>query len=163
MKRESNMEILTEKLKNLTKEGNPVIMGTPFSIIVLLGSEHSKPFYGKIENHKFQITLNRPLFPTPYILEGNLNNTNCENRIDYKIKPIWFGYLWIRIIPFLFISFIATILISSRTSFSDSHWKINLIFFLICLIIASLPILITYRLKTKMEKIFNAELNNKRT
>ena len=147
-------------LIKLTKKGNPKIMGTPFAIFELLGGEFSKPFFGQITESKFKITLNKLFFPTPYVLEGEIHKTKTNFTIDYIIKPIWFGYLWIRIIPLLFITVFGLSIYNNKDLFTKMDMTSLLFILIVFSFIMFLPIFITYRQKLKLEKKLINEIKN---
>lgn len=88
-------------LKNNTKYGNPKIKGTPFAIFSVLG-ESNKIFYGNYNKTKFELTRNATFFPTPFIISGEIKtNKNNQTEIIYQVKPIGFGYYWLKYMPFI--------------------------------------------------------------
>ena len=92
---------IKNRLSHHTKIGDPQIKGTPLAIFTIFG-QTGKKFYGDFDNLSFQLTKNAPLFPLPYIIQGTFRSiNNSETRLSYKIKPIWFGFLWVRILPIL--------------------------------------------------------------
>jgi len=68
-----NITDFRERLNKNTKLGNPKIKGTPFAVISKSG-ETNKVFFGKYNKTKFQLTENTILFPTPFILSGEINS-----------------------------------------------------------------------------------------
>ena len=88
-----------ERLVKNTKYGNPKIKGTPFAIFSKFG-ESNKSFYGTYNEAKFELTKNSTLFPAPFIISGKFNSTsNNRTEIVYEVKPIAFGYYWIKYLP----------------------------------------------------------------
>jgi hypothetical protein len=83
--------------KNI-KWGNPKVKGTLFSILTIF-SKDKKTFYGNFNQLKFEITKNASVFPIPFIIYGKINTNKKE--IIYDIKPIGFGYYWIKYFPFI--------------------------------------------------------------
>lgn len=155
MTNEINIKEFRNHLIKLTKDGNPKIMGSPFCIFEIFNGDNSKPFFGKVGNNKFRITRNSPIMPTPYLIEGNFKVTSSG--LDYKIRPIWFGYLWIRIIPLLFIIFFVVLFLNSEMNVSNSNWIGLAVFFAFFSMILFVPVLITTVLKRKMEKKLKQE------
>jgi hypothetical protein len=104
------------RLTNLTRIGEPVIMGTPFAIFTTFDFS-GKPFYGEFNETEFILTRNKVMpFPTGYIIKGTYN-ANIEAKLIYEVKPISFSYYWIRIAPIVFFVFINTILFFNLRSF----------------------------------------------
>ena len=86
-------------------------MGTPLAIFTLFDSTNNK-FYGRINNNLFELTKQSTSYPIPYKIKGFISyNTESTTKIMYTIKPIWFGYLWIRIIPAITFLFITAVII----------------------------------------------------
>ncbi len=90
-----------ERLNRNTKLGNPKIKGTPFAVITKSG-ESEKPFFGAFDKTKFKLTENATLFPTPFTISGEINPKNdTQTELIYKVKPIGFGYYWLKYMPFV--------------------------------------------------------------
>ena len=92
-----------------TQNGNPEVKGSPFAVITTNFSK--KPYYGQVKHNSFSITKNSNLIPLPVILDGFITAKNNETKIILEKRPIWFGYLWIRVIPVLGVIGFNTILI----------------------------------------------------
>ncbi len=138
------------RLNYHTKIGNPQIKGTPFAIFTVFG-QSGKEFYGDFDNSNFQLTKNASLFPLPYVIQGTFKSkNNSETRLSYKIKPIWFGYLWVRIIPILALILINGIILTQHQRIETEIILIINIF----LLLMFLPILILNYRKKIMEKEF---------
>jgi len=138
------------KLKENTLPGNPIIKGTPFVILTAFDSTE-KLFYGNFSKSKFQLTKNSTFFAIPYVIKGNYKSENgFETVISYRIKPLWFGYLWVRVIPFL-ILVLTNIYILPRVNNLEIE---TLIFINIFLLLFFIPALITISLKKKLEQNF---------
>lgn len=107
---------ITEFKRRLSKNtiiGNPNINGTPLVIFSLFYSSHHK-FFGRINGNRFEITTHTTFRSIPYKIKGEINSEiDSKTNINYKIKPIWFGYLWIRIIPALFVLSIIALIIGN--------------------------------------------------
>ena len=104
------------RLKNLTRKGEPTIMGTPFAILTIFDLS-GKPFYGEYNGTNFRITRNKTL-PTPsgYIVKGHFSESGRKTKLDYEIKPILFSYYWIRLVPiFAFLFFNGVLLFNLKT------------------------------------------------
>jgi hypothetical protein len=94
-----NIAEFRERLNKNTKYGNPKIKGTPFTVFFISG-ESNKSFYGTYNKTKFELTKNSTLFPAPFIIFGEFNSTNnTQTEIVYEVKPIGFGYYWIKYMP----------------------------------------------------------------
>ena len=105
---ESKIDIVEfrNRLSKNTSIGNPNINGTPLVILTMLDSSNKK-FYGRINNNSFEITRHSTFYPIPYKIKGDFKSDNdSKTKVKYVIKPIWFGYLWIRIIPAIFVLFV---------------------------------------------------------
>ncbi len=138
------------RLSNHTKIGDPKIKGTPFAIFTIFG-QSGKKFYGDFDNSSFQLTENASFFPLPYVIKGTFKSqNNSETRLSYKIKPIWFGFLWVRILPILALILINGILLTQNQRIETEIILIINIF----LLFMFLPILILNYKKKRMEKEF---------
>ncbi len=150
MTSELSISDFKNKLKNHTKIGNAKIKGTPFFIFTLFG-QTKKDFYGDFDNSSFQLTINSSFFPIPYIIQGDFKAKNkSKTKLSYKIKPIWFGYLWVRILPILAFIIVNGILLTQ-------HQKIEteiILIINILLLLMFLPIFILNYRKKIMEKKF---------
>lgn len=105
---QSKIDILEfrNRLSKNTTIGNPNINGTPLVVFTMMHSSKKK-FYGRINNNSFEITRHNTFYPIPYKIKGDFNSdNNSKTKVNYIIKPIWFGYLWIRIIPGVFLLFV---------------------------------------------------------
>jgi len=93
------------RLKSNTQIGNPKTRGNPnpFDIFSLFTKEKKK-FYGKFDNSSFQLTKNAILTKVPYMILGEYRSMGKnETSLHFKIKPIWFGYLFVKIVPTIFL------------------------------------------------------------
>lgn len=94
-----NITEFIERLKRNTKLGNPKIKGTPFAVISRPG-ESDKTFFGTYDKTKFKLTENATFFPTPYTILGEFNKkNNAQTEVIYEVKPIGFGYYWLKYMP----------------------------------------------------------------
>ena len=94
-----NIEEFRERLNKNTKLGNPKTKGTPFAVLSISG-ESEKPFFGTFDKTKLELTENATLFSTPYIISGEINPKNdTQTEIIYEVKPIGFGYYWLKYMP----------------------------------------------------------------
>ncbi len=94
-----NITEFIERLKRNTKLGNPKIKGTPFALISRAG-ESDKFFFGTYNKTKFKLTENATFFSTPYTISGEFNpKNNTKTEIIYEVKPIGFGYYWLKYMP----------------------------------------------------------------
>ncbi len=150
MTSELNISDFQTQLDNTTKIGDPSTKGTPFAILTILESS-KKSFYGKFDKKCFELTKNAKLFPIPYIISGNFKSTDdSRTTVDFKIKPIWFGYLWVRIIPFVGI-ILFNYLIITKTDVLPTDLLIVVNAFLSLMF---LPIFILNYKKKKMDREF---------
>lgn len=149
MKSELSIDEFRARLSKLVKEGEPWLMGTPLAIMTVNSS--NKPFFGEFTKTKFNITKNASLIPTPYILRGEYSVlSNLETSVSYQIKPIWFGYLWVRIVPAITLIIANIVFIKNADVIPTSIFFASNIFFLTL----GLPILLTIKLKNQMERDF---------
>ncbi|MEL1247361.1 hypothetical protein [Flavobacterium helocola] len=96
-----NITEFIERLNKNTKLGNPKIKGTPFAVISISG-ETNKPFFGTFDKTKFELTENATLFPTPFTFSGEINpKSDTQTEINYEVKPIGFGYYWLKYMPII--------------------------------------------------------------
>ena len=138
------------RLEENTKIGDPKIKGTPFAVLTMFGKTRKK-FYGEYSDSNFRLTKNAVLHPIPYIFEGMLKSMdNSSTEISLKIKPIWFGYLWIRILPALFLIFINFMMITQGNNLETEIYLIVNTF----LAFMFIPILVSIRKKNKLLKVF---------
>lgn len=138
------------RLKDNIKIGNPRIKGTPLSFSNMFDKTNEK-FYGEYSNSNFQLTKNSVLSPIPYIFEGKFKSrSNSSTKISLKIRPIWFGYLWIRIIPVFAFIFINAILSEQKNNIESEIYAIVNIF----LALMFIPIWRTIRQKNRLLKEF---------
>ena len=139
-----------KRLEQNTKIGDPKIKGTPFAVFTMFGKTRMK-FYGEYTNSDFRLTKNAILYPIPYIFEGTLKSKDkTTTEISLNIKPIWFGYLWIRIIPSLAFIFINHMLIIHGEDIkTEIYFLVNAF-----LLFMFTPILFTIRQKNKLLKDF---------
>src|SRR5690606_23826993 len=83
-----------------TSVGEPILNGTPLAILTVFQSPKSI-FYGQFDNKSFRLTSNGLSNITPYIIHGTYEQTDNGTEINYRIRPIWFGYLWLRLFPII--------------------------------------------------------------
>lgn len=108
-----NLTEFTARLSKNTLRGNPNINGTPFVVFSLLYRSHHK-FFGRINKNTFEITTHTTFYAIPYKIAGEISkDTNSTTTVEYTIKKIWFGYLWIRIIPALMLVMFITVVIQN--------------------------------------------------
>ena len=94
-----NIVEFRERFHKNTKLGNPKIKGTPFAVLTIAG-ESEKPFFGTFNKTKFKLTENATLFPTPFTISGEINpKSDTQTEIIYEVKPIGFGYYWLKYMP----------------------------------------------------------------
>lgn len=146
-----NTSEFIKRLEENTKIGDPNIKGTPFAILTMFG-QTKKKFFGEYSDSNFRLTKNAILYPIPYIFEGKLKSKNdSSTEIILKIKPIWFGYLWIRILPVLALIFINLMLIINGEDIeTEIYFLVNAF-----LLFMFTPILFTIRQKNKLLKDFH--------
>jgi hypothetical protein len=141
------------RLETNTKIGDPNIKGSPLAVFSMFG-QINKKFYGDFDSSNFKLTKNSSLFPIPYVIKGKYkSNKRSETVISYEIKPIWFGYLWIRIVPILAL-FSFNISLASQRAPTEEFLILNL-FVLIMFLLVNLIIKIKKKkLKKDFRKIF---------
>jgi hypothetical protein len=100
MKSSLSIEGFKDKLIELTNIGEPILNGTPLAVFTPFKSLKSI-FFGKFDDKSFRLTSNRFTKLTPYVIEGRFEQVGTETKVNYKISPIWIGYVWIRILPFI--------------------------------------------------------------
>ncbi|PRY85418.1 hypothetical protein BY457_1472 [Marinilabilia salmonicolor] len=139
-----------KRLEENTKIGNPKIIGTPFGIFTIFGKTKMK-FYGEYTDSAFRLTKNAILFQIPYIFEGTLISKNkTSTEIKFNIRPIWFGYLWIRVLPVLALLLFNFLAITKGNNIESEIFVIVNVF----LVFMFTPIFLTIRLKNKLLKDF---------
>lgn len=157
MKSNLSIKDFRDRLESLTNIGEPIINGTPLAVFTIFDSPKSA-FYGQVDKNQFRLTSNGPFNLTPYILHGTFSETEKGTEVNYKIKPIWFGYLWIRLLPIFAILFFNIFLVKEMGLF-EMVLLIPVNLFLIIFIIV--PILYTNYNKKRLEEAFikNLEIN----
>jgi hypothetical protein len=110
------------RLKNLTRKGEPTIMGTPLAILRAFDIS-GKPFFGEYSEANFRLARNKILPSNGYIIEGHFSEFDKKTKLDYEIKPISFTYYWIRLVPILAFCFFNGVLLFSLKTF---QWNIIL-------------------------------------
>lgn len=113
----SNIDIVefNARLSKNTLIGNPNINGTPLVVFSMFYSSNHK-FFGRINKNSFEITKHSTFHSIPYKIKGIASSAlDSTTRVEYTIKPIWFGYLWIRIIPVFFVLFVITAIIGNSS------------------------------------------------
>ncbi|MBS1950536.1 MAG: hypothetical protein JST37_05970 [Bacteroidetes bacterium] len=148
MKTQLTIENIESRLKELTVTGDPKIMGTPFYVTAINNS--SKPFFGEFDSTTFELIKNTSLLPTPHIIEGTYNSTASVAELNYKIKPIWFGHLWLTFFPIIVVFIINWTILKNPTFFPTVE---RIIFNALGLLMFS-PLLIVNFLKKKMGRDF---------
>lgn len=145
-----NKSDFIERLEQNTQIGDPKIKGTPFAVLTIFGKKRMK-FYGEFTNSDFRLTKNAILYPIPYIFQGTMKSKDkTTTEISLNIKPIWFGYLWIRILPALASIFINLMLIINAGDIETEIYILVNAF----LLFMFTPILFTIRQKNKLLKDF---------
>ena len=156
MTSEYNIKEFKVKLNELTKNGYALIKGNPFAFLSINFSD--KPFYGNIYESEFKITKNKNLTPVPYVIMGNFKKSGNGTLVKYEIKPMKFGYYWIRFLPIL-INVFGIFALLNLKDIDEKIFTIN--FFIIVFIVELLllfPILLTEMMKRKFEKEFRSKL-----
>ena len=143
------------RLTDLTRIGNPTIMGTPFGIFTIFDLS-GKPFYGKFDQSEFQLTRNTTFpLPTGYVVKGTYRKTESgHTKLDYEIRPIWFSYYWARFFPFFCFIFINGVLLFNLKTL---QWDIVLTLNGFCALMSILAIGVDKVQKWRLEKRFQAE------
>lgn len=145
-----NKSDFIERLEQNTKIGDPKIKGTPFAVFSMFGKTRMK-FYGEYSNSAFRLTKNANLYPIPYIFQGTIKSKDkTSTEISLNIKPIWFGYLWIRVLPALaLIIFNLLLIVKGEDIETEIYFFVN-----VFLLFMFTPVLITIRQKNKLLKDF---------
>jgi len=139
-----------KRLEENSKFGDPKIKGTPFAVLTMFGQTRKK-FYGEFTDSDFRLTKNAILYPIPYVFEGTLKSKDkASTEIVLNVKPVWFGYLWIRIFPVLALILTNFILITRGNNIETEIYVIVNIF----LLFMFTPIFVTLRQKNKLLKEF---------
>jgi hypothetical protein len=87
------------RLEELTRQGQPWVMGTPFCVLYF--NFGSQPFFGEIEDSTFRLTNNSAFSPGGSIIEGRFSGDAASAKVEYEIRTMKFPYFWIRFIPLL--------------------------------------------------------------
>jgi hypothetical protein len=93
------------QLSSNTLLGNPTIMGTPFAIFNIFDSK-KKYFYGELSDKSFRITKNgRMMDLCEFTINGKYSKSNTidKTKVEFQVKPIMFGYLWVRLLIPIFL------------------------------------------------------------
>jgi len=161
MTSEYNIEEFKGKLNELTKNGYALIKGNPFAIFSINFSD--KPFYGNIYESEFKITRNANLNLVPYVIIGNFKKSGKQTAVKYEVKPMKFGYYWIRFFPILIniVGIVALLLNLKNIDKNIFNTKFFVIIFIVELFLL-FPILHTEMKKRKFEKEFlnKLKINN---
>ena len=148
---------VSKRLAENTKKGNPKLKGSPLASTTMF-RQKSKKLFGEISGKQFRITKNGVMFSIPYILNGRYKtDKNLGIIVSYEIEKIWFGYLWIRIMPLL-----ALIVVNSNFIFNKQNTdKLTLIPINVFLLLMFTPLLIIRHQKNKFVRQFHGilELN----
>ena len=145
-----------QRLNKNTKLGNPKVKGTPFAVISKSG-ESDKTFFGTCDKTKFELTENSTLFPTPFIISGEINSKNeVQTEIIFEVEPIGFGYYWLKYMP-VFGIFMFNLILYTQSAPLKVYQIINPILFCI-LIISNLYLWRKkHKLVTDFKRIFEIE------
>ncbi|WP_291104263.1 MULTISPECIES: hypothetical protein [unclassified Flavobacterium] len=112
-----NITEFRERLNKNTKYGNPKIKGTPFGAFYIFG-ESNKIFFGTYDKNKFELTKNFITQITPYIISGEIQSkNNIQTEVNYEIKPIGFGYYWMKYLLLIMIPMFNLILYTQSAPF----------------------------------------------
>ena len=152
-----NIIEFSRNLQNNTKYGNPKIKGTPFAVFTLIG-DSNKIFFGNYNKTNFALTKNATFFPTPFIISGNIKSkNNIESEIIYEIKPIGFGYYWLKYMPLVGI-FIFNVIFYTESAPFEIFIIMNSILIGYIIFIHFYLLRKKNRLLTDFEKIFEIEI-----
>lgn len=88
-------------LNEMTVEGTPSYKGSFFAFITINFS--NKLFYGFVSKNDFEISKNSNIKLVPFTIRGNYKKNGEKTEVDYEIKPIKFGYYWIKIMSIIFL------------------------------------------------------------
>ena len=151
-----NIAEFRERLNKNTKYGNPRIKGTPFAVFSISG-ESNKSFYGTYNKAKFELTKNSTLFPAPFIISGEINSkNNTQTEIIYEVKPIGFGYYWLKYMPIIGILMFNLVLYTQSAPF-EIYTIINPIIFGFAIISRFYMWRKKNKLVTDFKKVFEIE------
>lgn len=137
------------RLKQNTVIGNPKKKGNPLGMMETI-SFSKKRFFGDFNSGGFRITNNGILKMTPFYVDGVIESNREGLEIDLEVKKIWFGYLFIRIIP-VGVLFLIGLLIFVTEKHMPNDAKIAMG---IAGVFMLLPILITNGLRRKLLRDF---------
>ncbi|MBX2967083.1 MAG: hypothetical protein KF845_13135 [Cyclobacteriaceae bacterium] len=149
MRSSLSVEDFRGRLTELTNIGEPIINGTPFAIMTVFDSPKSL-FYGQFDKESFRLTSNGLTHITPYIIDGTFTQTDNGTEVNYKIRKIWFGYLWIRLLPIIAI-------LSFNLVFVKEMGRFGLVVFIpinLFLLLLFIPIILTNVKKKRLEELF---------
>jgi hypothetical protein len=153
-----NITEFRARLIENTKCGNPKIKGTPFAMLSAFG-ETDKKFYGSYNKTKFELTKNATFFAAPFIILGEINSkNNTQTEVSYQVKPIGFGYYWMKYMPIF-----AIIIFNLILYYESTPTKVYRIINPILLIIISFSRYYMWRKKknliTEFKNVFEIEVN----
>lgn len=103
------------------------------------------------------MTKNSTLFPTPFIISGEINSkNNNQTEIIYEVKPIGFGYYWLKYRPIIGILIFNLILYTQSAPFKI--FKIaNTFLFVMVIFIYFYLMRKKNRLENDFKKVFGIE------
>ena len=88
-------------LNEMTIEGTPSYKGSFFAFFTINFS--NKPFYGFVSKNDFEISKNSNIKSIPFTIRGNYKKNGEKTEVNYEIKPIKFGYYWIKVMSIIFL------------------------------------------------------------
>ena len=157
---ELNINEFHRVLDEMTVEGTPSYKGNLLIFFTINFSD--KPFYGFVSKNEFAISKNSNIKSMPYLIRGNFKKFEDKTEVDYEIKPIKFGYYWIKImsIIFLIVALVALfVFISTFYHYGEINPIILVFFFMLFLsIFANVDL---YLKKKNFEKLFLKKLKIK--
>ena len=147
-------EDFKKRLKELTRTGNPSIMGTPLSIL-LLGDFSEKQFYGTIDQQNFNLTDNSVFSFSGHIIRGQFKEGETGTDVSFIVKPITFSYYWVRIFPLI------TLLVGNSVFYYFKFYVISVIL-IFNLFIGAMLVFLIYDERQKgkqLERLFIKQLH----
>ncbi len=146
------------KLESNVLEGYPSLKGTPISFDNIFHSKE-KYFFGRFDENRFRLTKNCSILDlTEFIIDGKYvtRNDNFSAEVLYRIKPMWFPYLWFRIGIFI-MAFVITTAVIPNAENGVSYTGAAILWSLVSLLVTFfffLSIRRKRRLEAKFRKTF---------
>ena len=162
---ELNVIEFKSKLSDLTVDGNPLLKGSALALLSINFS--NKIFYGRLDNHQFQITKNANILLTPFLISGEFKNMGKFTAVKYEVSPLKFGYYWMKLYPIITNFILLIIIVFNISEFSFDKVNLNFItkFLLIFIAIEAFlfsPLVYLKKSKIALERKFvkNLKIRN---